>query len=504
MQSGESEFKDVGSCLKQADFEFKQRRYELSAPLYRRALAELRETRQPGDADIVFCIQSLADALALARDYDGALELYEELHQIRERQPGTNNYDLIAAKFKVAKMQDLIGNVGSAGARYSEALEVAQQSLYPDHPLTNSIASSYLDMVKRSSGAQELIARLSAKVNNAGKGIADSVFDSQHIREIEVLLPRPKPKQVAASGEEGKKISITIPPGVIKAVGIACIVCLVLAGVGAGVQFFTKQAKEKSEQAAKKAKLDAFTGKFYESIDGQDQLSFLPEGKVDSVVNGVKRALPFVVLAPGSAFSSGGMLGRSRSFQQVEDGMRADDGAMLYLKGSKGDGMVDRVRAIAAAAQKYFETHKEYPESAKDLFDLDQRVSVNAVTLSQDLIPVMDAGKERDWTPDTTPDVVQTLLYGTLLRGEPPLAPGAVHCYYFATGDKYLEGVKRLAFFIRACDPQGKFLSGENLEKSFVGILINGRPPNIAGLSQPSDPTSSDAPVELIKIIPSK
>ncbi len=154
MQTEET-FKNIEAWLAEADAHAKLRRYELAAPLYDKALAALKLSRPEGHPDIAFCLQNLGDSLAFSGSLEQSLATFRELHELRLRQPGTNNADLIAAKYKVAKMLEMVGLPDESAAMYDEASALAEQSLFGGHPLFNAIYEGQLLLFQRTAASPE-------------------------------------------------------------------------------------------------------------------------------------------------------------------------------------------------------------------------------------------------------------------------------------------------------------------------------------------------------------
>ena len=64
MTSNQSKPGDIEDALKKANFEFKQRRFEKAVPLYEQALEGLLANRPIDHGDTIYCMETLADALA--------------------------------------------------------------------------------------------------------------------------------------------------------------------------------------------------------------------------------------------------------------------------------------------------------------------------------------------------------------------------------------------------------------------------------------------------------
>lgn len=490
--------KDDKGLLPQADFEFKQRRYDTAAPLYEQVLAALRQDGASKPADLAYCLEHLGDSLVQLGDYKKAFVTFGELHQIRQAVPGVNNADLLSAKFRLAKMLEMQGRLDDAIVAYEEGVALAEQSLYAGHPLLNVFYEALLNVLRESKADPAQVDQLLRKLNTvtAGNVVAGNLLESMNLKDYKSLSY----KAPAEPADAAPKQPIKLPIAAIRNFTIGIIA---LALVGGGIYYGVTHMEKKKEEQKQQAEVSQYDGKVFESADGQDKLTFLFGGKVDSVIDGVKRELPVTVLPPGSEFSSGGMLADSRSFRETAAGMLADDGRLLYGDSSPDVKVIARMKAVAEAAQKYFAEHKEYPQNAKELTDIDPKLLDNPVSNAPDEIVVINAGKERDWTPEEAPPIVATLQKGALLPDEPEPAPGAVRCYYYLTGDKWVEGVKCLGFFIRVADVNGKFLPGHQLAKAFVAALINGKEPHIAGLYNPVAPPADDQ-IKAVKIISSE
>ncbi len=285
------------------------------------------------------------------------------------------------------------------------------------------------------------------------------------------------------------------------------VACLLGAGAGAFVwnQNNIRLQQVQKEEAAQKTLVNSFSGQIFESADGQDKLNFLADGKVDVTWDGVKQTAQLTVLQPNSEFSAtGSNIGHALWFKQIPDAMLCDDNRHLYDKKSTLHVLLDRAQLTAAAAKEYFEKHKEYPQTGKEIEEINPAVKDNPITHQQDEISVVSAGKERDWNAQSTPAGAKSLKDGQLLQNEPPLAPGAVHCYYFEAGDKYLEGVKRMGFFIRLCGPDGKFLPTKGNRSVYVGEMVGTNVPEIAGLYVAREATAEDRKIDTVKVIPAK
>ncbi|HEY9778189.1 MAG TPA: tetratricopeptide repeat protein [Planktothrix sp.] len=509
MDAAQNAFRDIEADLKAADFEFKQRRFADAVPVYLKALDGLRAARPAGHPDLIYCLTRLGDSYAFAGAYDQALPVLTELHDLRQKQPGVNNADLICVTFKVAKMFEMLGDLTSAYGAYDGAVVLGESSLYKGHPLLHTIYSQYAEMVRRSRGAPELYKMLDEKSAEAvagGGSLGDNVLDTMNVREYmemhmeEVALPEPEP-------EPEPEPPPPRPPLLTPKQLVGVLVVIVIIGAIVTAMHFAQQAMEdKKKVEAVKATIALFAGKSYESIDGLDKLTFQQDGSVDSVVDGVKRKLKFFGLPPGSSFSSG-PIANARGFMETPDGMQADDGKMLYGQSAPERAMIDRLRAVASAAEKYYEEHKQYPMTMKELAAADPDVAKNPVTNSNDDVVFVDAGKDRDWNPDDAREVpppVEALIDSQLLPHEASLSPGAVHCYTYSNGDAYTGGEKCKGLFIRGCDANGKFLPGQRPGQAYVAQMIGGRTPLLAGLYQPKEPSANDPKITIVKVIEAK
>ena len=495
--------------LRLADQEFKSRRYTQAASLYAQALESLRQTRAQGHTDIAYCLQNLSDSYALAGDYQSAYQVFLELFEVRNNNPGVNNIDLIATKYKMAKMLELGGMTEQALSGYAAAMAIAEQSLYEGHPVRAVIYVSYLELLQKTgSGNVQLLSSLNRKVQSAGGDIqlGAIMLDAMHLREFIGMVraettPAEQPSLLDQEISTGEAPPAKVP---VKLIAIVAGIIL-LAGIGGAALFISsKQASEKKVEKAKVSWLNkSFDGQTFESASGQDKLIFLSGGKVETVLDGVKRDLPATVLPPDSELISAA--GRSvRLFKRVPDGMLADNARMLYAEGAPQRAIIQRVKNIALAAEKYYQEHKEYPKTAKDITDIDASVAENPVSKTQEDPLFFDAGKERDWDQRKTPVIADDLEAGHPMTGESQKAPGSVHCYTFYTGDKYVEGIKCVAFFMRPVGLDGRWLPGAAAGSAYCVTMVAGCQPNVAGISTPRDPVEGDAQVTGIKVIADK
>jgi hypothetical protein len=512
-EDAEKGIRDFESALRDADFEFRQRRFVDAAPLYEEALQGLRTVRPAGHPDVIYCIQHLGDSLTFSGYYEIAHEVITELHDIRVKQPGFNNADLIATKFKLAKLNEMLGDLDGANAGYADTMEWAEKSLYQGHPLRTLLYDSYGEMIQRSLGDPNFLQVLHDKYEESkdagGNMVPDTLLDSLHLRGYEPLHM----EQMSNEEEEAAPPpppEPLIPPEFYSLLGKVALLgakLAVVAGIGFGIYYYAMTSLNRynaQQDHARQVKFALrYDGKTYDSADGSYKLAFGHDAKVDSVIEGVHRSLPVEGIEPTRTFSNS-TSPHACVFKDNGDIMQSDDGHALYLVGTPNRGVVERIKLVAAAAQKFYDEHQEYPHELKDLVAEDPNVANNPITGTPDDISFLNIAHERDWDANDLARELNTLSSRDPLKDEPAPAPGVVHCYTTMAGDKYLEGVKCKGFFIRACDSQGQFMPDSTPGKVFVVEQVEGRPANVAGLFTPTEAPKGDKKVTLIKIIPQK
>jgi tetratricopeptide (TPR) repeat protein len=412
MGTQETQFQDAETCLKQADFEFKNRRFDAAVPLYEQALEMLQQTRTSGHTDIAYCMQNLGDACALSGDFKKAYEVLRELLEIRQRQPGTNNVDLISTKYKVAKMLEMAGMEKLAAQQYDEAMRLAEPSLYAGHPLLTIIYVAYLELLRRTGGSAELVEYVAQKATESGSGalgVGASLLDSMHLRDYVALVPPAPGSRAPEAQVQQHEPAAPKKPFPVAMVRNVVIGIVALGAIGAGVYVATQHSAKKEVRQKQAEAVKTYEGQSFESADGQEKLVFVPGGNVDAVLDGVKRKLPVLMLPAGSSFTDGGNIGKYRAFRKVDSGMQSDEGKYLYADGTTENQMVQRLKRISMAAQKYYDEHKEYPKTSQQLAEIDPTVLDDVITKAKDDIAFVDAGEERDWTPGQTPRLIQPL-----------------------------------------------------------------------------------------------
>lgn len=500
----QTQFRDVEDALKKADSAFQQQRFSEAVPLYDRCLTLLRQLRPADHSDVTYCLQNLADSYALSRSFERALELLGELKAIREKQPG-NQADLVGVLFKIARMQEMLGDNGGARRSYEEALAAGEEHLYSGHPFLGAILSGYANLLDAEDAELELRRNVQQKMkanqnDTRAVKLGDAVLQNMHLKEFRSLVPnRPDKKEEAAqleqmrkNEERAKKLKSLLPK---IAIGVALLGAVV---VGSGV--YLKHSSIEKAQSDREKVSKNFDGKSYQSADG-DRLSF-EKTQVDAIIRGIHRKLPFEVEPKTTDFSAKNS--QVVSFRRVPNGLLADEGKLYYSPDSRDFLVLKRMKTIADAAQKYYNNHdNQYPQSLEQLVAEDPKVRDNLLTGKQDDFIVINAGRLRDWRPDAEPPpVYETLQTKALLPGEPPLEPGVVHCYHFSCGDPYI-GMKCAAFFIRVCDDDGNFIS-DGPNKVYCANLIAGQMPSIFEGSQGREPSPQDIPVTKIRLIDSE
>ena len=488
---------DIEDSLKKADFEFKQRRFDKAAPLYEQALEALRANRPADHGDTIYCMETLADALAFSGDFQKAHQVLLEADQVRQRVPGANNIDQIATKYRLAKMSEMLRMIPQSLMTYREGIRIGEQSLYAGHPLLIAMYSAELKILQLTDGDEQEIEVLQKKINASAPGansMADNILESMRLKEYGSFVLPPAPKSDA-----DRKFKLPIA-----AIRNTLIAVVLLGAIGAAAYVGMKHEAQKKQEKTELQLAKTFVGQSFESADGQLKLLFSVPGRVNSVIDGVHRDLPIEILPADAQLSDDSHTDLRRSFKRLPKAMLADDGDLLYAQDSPDSKVVARVSAIASAAQKYYDEHKEYPTTADQLAEVDPKIKENSVTGQEDEPVFIAGGKERDWAGGSEPALGGTLRAGYLLSGEQPLAPGAVHCYTFLSGDKYQkEGVKCTAFFIRASNTEGKLLPHSS-GKFFVGAMLMGAQPKIAGLYKAREPDAQTNPLQLVKLIPEK
>lgn len=498
------ESRDIESCLREAEFEFKQRRYAESIRLYEQALDGMRTARPPGHPDITFCLSCLGDACAFGAEYEKAITLLLELHEIRQRQPGLHNADLIATTFKLAKMFEMSGNFQESAAAYDGAVQLAERSLYAGHPMLNMIYSHYAEMLRRSRGDANIAKGLDKKVSESGtSGFKDNVLESQlNLKSYDTLVmePIPEPVEPTPPEEEGPPPKPMISKEAWRNSAIFIVAISVLSAAGY-VVWRVQQIKTVVTQQQKIA--SKFDGKIYTSADGLDRVEFLKGGTADVIIHGVHRKLPITGL-PSNTMLSASLTGAERNYRQTADTLEADDGIKLYEQGDPEIPILERMKHVVEAAQKFYDEHKEYPTTLKELTDIDPKLTDNTVTGNPEEMPVINAGKERDWDaddPTDAPEIEKKLHSQDLLDGEPAFTPGAIHCYVYFNGTRFEGGEKAKGFFLRAGDRDGKPLPGHRPGSAFVASMLGGRPPILFGITTPREPQASDPTLRVINVI---
>lgn len=505
------DIKDVEVSLRQADGLFKVNRLNEAKPLYENALVCLEAAYPQGHPDIVYCLGQIGDTCYLLNENEQSLNAFGRLLSLRERQQGVNPSDLVINLFKLAKLCERLGRLDDAETLYQRAEAEAEKSLFAGHPLLGAVMEGHAIMLKRAKRNPELANKLSQQSREIKQMAGDmskmpgNVVDAFRLNTHEEEGALDEVEQQEAKEAELQAARETLQKLFQKFKKIALIILAVVL-VGVGITFGINQAKIASDNAVQKEIVKKFTGeaKDFISSDRLDKLTFLPNGVVDGIIEGVHRKVPFKVVPFKTGFGTSEPA--QRSYKAIPEGLRADGGHILWKVDAPELKVLDRARSLAEAVQKYYQEKSEYPTDLAEIIQGNDALATNTISNEKEDIPVMSVGRERDWHPENAQESTKAeedLANGKLLEDEPELKPGAIHCYYLQSGDPYV-GTAVKGFFMRIAGSKGTLLPGRTADKCLVIALKNGRNDPFMDPVQPREVTEQDKKINSIRVLEQK
>lgn len=513
--------------------------------LYREALSRLELEYGTDHQHIAACLESIGDVCSAQEKFEEAQDAYLQALDMKERLLGNKSPAFVSTLFKLAKIYEGRSMLDEAEYVYKQAMPVAKEILLPGHPLLNNLLDGYAAVLKRRQRRTEKVAEIIeglARSNldrvstSAARTLPAVGFDEKEENysadDLEALVmeqsPAPVPGQDGGSYEKadarqrrqsaGRLRKAASPIAGVTAGVLGAIITIGITFGGAGAYLVllrprplvidggsaigakgsapaaaTDPGTPAADASANTSARTAFApGKTYVSLDDKTAVTFVSAGELEMRSNSTKSQLRYMAEEPhwmdqfpDLAHSKAGA---QQVFRLAGDHLVFAESKILYRQGSPELSVKDNMLRIASAVQKYYFLRNEYPSSANEFNSLDVSYT-NPVTKQTEMPDLQILKSEQGWDPRRPGD--KSALEIALEKGgtwptEPPLKPGAIHCFVMCTPEPPFEKVmadpslasRGLVFCIHGCDGQGRLLPSTASELTFLVVLKEGRTVN--------------------------
>ncbi len=477
-----------------AESSFENQNYDVAVPLFERILKLLREDHGQGEPEYLSALQKLGDCYYYRGDYERAMPLYLESSNLPSQRSTSAGPGAIVNLQKLSKTYEKLERSEDAELAGGEAIELANMTLPPGHPLMPVVYKSYISLleaagapkVKIKTYERELQDRLSNAAGSPGVAITEDYesdlkawtnyesFDLEPVKQQHQAAQINKQRMQAANarsrGEYKKPFQM---PNLKPIIGISAAVLVIggMAVVGIGALLNTGPAHKKQMIDAR---LGPYLGKSFISADGGKSLQVNQDGTASITFGADTQSYPCEIGGGSMDMLSTArkMAGAQQDYilKETKQGFEDPSGTILYSENAEGQKILKAVSKVGELAGFSFSRKKtRYPVKRKDFSDLGPGIELYSP------LELKFAQFDEDEGTTRFNETLQDMKAGRPLfgpDGKPDIPPGLIECMSVVPFVDN-ENAKGIGFLIRAYNKEGKFIRGSDGSVS-VFALKNG------------------------------
>lgn len=497
---------DTGSLLEKAALAYGEADYGLAEQLYENALELLDESDAPSSAELIQCLQNLAEIYFQDRRLVEALPIYQRLLEQTELVLGGNHLDVIATTFRLAQTYEGLKMPRKAEEMYQQATNAAERALGLAHPSSQKIRDAYFAFLANQKAEQEMeldadlfapSPRISDLRQQTSESTADAALDPEELankkrkvkKKISNYRPPTKIKTLRYGAESAleqasallgirylwrhwRGLALSIP----LLLGFVFFTCFVLAQLKSHTLAINKQLL--AEMLVKK-------GKFV-SLDNISGLTFVDTSHVLLSGDVHHRPIPYIILrgAPEDlrTIISSAFTRREKWYQCKKDELISETGTVLYPSDAPEHFIASKMRSLEEFAQSYFRKTGCYPNDSKK-WQSASLIYINPFSDKPDSPSLRIFNGSLDITylfrdienSDYKSSPFEFLLHGGSWRDEQMPSPGRINALSLFAAERCADGFRVTDFYIRGYDRESKLLTGGAPGTFFIIGLKQGK-----------------------------
>lgn len=524
-ETKEDRAKGVSELLRSAALSLKARDYAECERHCAKAI-ELLDRAKAGDhPSACMAMEFMGDCLIGMERYQEAAMFYTTGMEMADRLFGQENQVYISLLYKLAKSYESLSLLEECDPLYKNASDLARQHLSPEHPLRETITDGYAHLIKRRQKRKDKVVEIMDsfrttrdKVGTLRPGASQHLeLGEEELTDEEVETQGERARRKGSASETGLRSLRTIETETEKAsnmlqYGIAAaalgvVACLVFLAW----QYFNRPTavNPSSTTAAttgtgtKSASPSIDVGaikKTYTSLDGTKTVKIGENGAILEWGGAEVSAELFRPTAWNSDPAANSKAAVKYTFTESPIGLTDSEGTTLYAEGSPELTIKANMLSIASRLQRMYMLRGSFPQSADALREsgIDYK---NPITGAIE-VPIIQSDKnEQGWNPNNPFEksaYEMSFEQGNLWQKEPPLLPGAIHCYVLCKREQKENTIvsnpifKGSIVFIHAGDRNGNLLLNAD-KKTFLIVLKPGTRTITASSPQPLNSETSTA-----------
>ncbi len=466
-----------------AESAFENQNYDVAVPLFERILKLLREDHGQNEPEYLSALQKLGDCYYYRGDYERAMPLYLESSNLPSQRNTSAGPGAIVNLQKLSKTYEKLERPEDAELAGGEAIELANMTLLPGHPLVPVVYKSYISLleaagapkVKIKTYERELQDRLSNAAGSPDVPITQDYesdlkawtnyesFDLEPVKQQHQASQMNKQRMQATKarnrGEYKKPFQM---PNLKPIIFISAAVLVVggMAVVGIGALLNTGPANKKQMIDAR---LGPYLGKSFISADGGKSLQVNQDGTASITFGADTESYPCEIGGGSMDMLSTArkMAGAQQDYvlKETKQGFEDPSGTILYSENADDQKILKAISKVGELAGFSFSRKKtRYPVKRKDFSDLGPGIELYSP------LELKFAQFDEDEGMTRFNEALQDMKAGRPLfgpDGKPDIPPGLIECMSVVPFVDN-ENAKGIGFLIRAYNKEGKFIRGSD------------------------------------------
>lgn len=463
-----------------AESAFENQNYDVAVPLFERILKLLREDHGQEEPEYLSALQKLGDCYFYRGDYERAMPLYLESSNLPSQRTTAAGPGAIVNLQKLSRTYEKLERSEDAELAGGEAIELANMTLPPGHPLLTVVYKSYIAMleaagapkVKIKTYERELQDRLSSAAGSPSVPLTEDYesdlkawtnyesFDLEPVKQqhqAQMNKQRIQANTARSRGDYKKPFQIpNLKPIIFISAAVLVVGGMAVIGIGALLNTGPTIKKQMID-----ARLGPYLGKTYTSADGTKTLLINQDGTTSITFGEVTQSYPCEIGSGSLDMISTArkMAGAQQDYvlKETKQGFEDPSGTILYSEDAEDKKILKAMDKVAELADFCFSRKKtRYPVKRKDFSELGPGIEVYSpleLKLTQ-----FDEDEGLTRFNETLQDMkAGRPLFGP--DGKPDIPPGLIECISVVPFVDN-EHAKGISFLIRAYNKEGKFIKG--------------------------------------------
>jgi tetratricopeptide (TPR) repeat protein len=508
-ESSEGQF-DIGSLLEKAAAAYGEDNYLLAEQLYDKALQCLDANDTASSAELIQCLQSLAEIYYRSQRLTEALPIYQRLLEQSELALGANHLDVIATTFRLAQTYEGLKMPRKAEEMFQHATNAAERALGLAHPASQKIRDAYFAFLaeQKASDEQDIDVSFLATSTRISDLKQSGTDTSPDLSDYQSQTGQKRSAKKGGNYRPPTKIK-TLRYGAESALERASTVlgfrylwrhwrgAVVSIPLLLALFFFTAlvltQLKSRTVAVNKERVAEMLVKKKkFASADNIVGLTFVDTRHVLLSGDVHHRPIPFIILRGGpedvgtiiaSAFTR-----RENWYQCKRDVLNSETGTVLYPNDAPENFIAAKMHLLEEFAQTYYRRTGCYPNESKKWQNSGSEKSsglvyINPFTDKPDFptLRILNGNLDPNYlfhemdTSDYKTDPFAFLLHGGVWRDEQIPQPGRINALALFLAERCADGFKVTDFYIRGYDRESKPLTAGSPGTLFIIGLKEGK-----------------------------